>query len=116
MDSTQVQIDSCQTRRELAEKLAIAARLYAEAVVELIRERTTPSRQAYCQLRANLEEAQQRSEVAGCAFGEHVEAHGCGCKPLVHPIQTEEVTKSITTGHWSNQVLLLILGTCDVEV
>jgi hypothetical protein len=68
MDSSQAQTTSCQTRRELAEKFAIAARLYAEAVVELIREPNAPSRQAYSQLRANLEEAQRRSEAAGRAF------------------------------------------------
>jgi hypothetical protein len=78
MDSSQAQTTSCQTRRELAEKFAIAARLYAEAVIELVRESNAPSRQAYCQLRANLEEAQRRSEAEGRAFGEHIDAHGCG--------------------------------------
>ena len=55
MDSSQAQIDSSQTRRQLAEKFAVAARLYAEA---------------------------RRSEAAGRAFGEHVEAHRCGWQIL----------------------------------
>jgi hypothetical protein len=74
----QAQATSCQTRRELAEKFAIAARLYTEAVVKLIREPNTPSSQSYWQLCANLEEAERRSEAAGRALREHIDVHGCG--------------------------------------
>jgi hypothetical protein len=83
MEPPQMQSGSCQLRRELAEKFAIAARLYAEAVVELTREPNTQSRQTYGELRANVEKAHRQSESASRAFGAHVEAHQCGWEATV---------------------------------
>jgi hypothetical protein len=69
---------NCPVRRRLGEEFALAARLYAEAVVQLMRDPITMSDRDYQQLHAAVEQARARSEVAGRAFKEHVESHGCG--------------------------------------
>jgi hypothetical protein len=66
----------CEVRRQLAEQFAIAARLYAETVVDL----TTIADIAqadYKRLCEAAEEAQRRSEAACVAFEEHVDSHRC---------------------------------------
>ena len=67
----------CELRRQLAEKFATAARLYAEAVVVLTRH-PTKSEQDYNRLLKTTEKAQNRSEAAAVAFKEHVALHKCG--------------------------------------
>jgi len=64
----------CSARKELANQFAIAARLYAEAVVMLTRDSPDGN---YDSLRQTAEEAQRRCEDAQAAFEEHVELHGC---------------------------------------
>ena len=67
----------CELRRQLAEKFATAARLYAETVVLLTRYATNPE-QDYNRLLAATEKAKNRSEAAAVAFKEHVALHKCG--------------------------------------
>jgi hypothetical protein len=66
----------CQARRELADKFATAARLYAEAVVVLTG--GGGSEAEFEKLRKRARQAQERSEKARAAFEEHVIAHRCG--------------------------------------
>ena len=68
----------CATRRQLADEFAIAARLYAEAVVLLTRESGTMARTEYARLREAVDEARQQADSMGMAFDEHVESHQCG--------------------------------------
>jgi len=67
----------CELRRQLAEKFATAARLYAETVVLLTRYPSNPE-QDYNRLLAATEKAKNRSEAAAVAFEEHVASHQCG--------------------------------------
>jgi hypothetical protein len=67
----------CELRRQLAEEFAIAARLYAEAVVLLTRH-PTKSAQSYNRLLEATEKAHNRSEAAAMAFEEHVASHQYG--------------------------------------
>jgi len=66
----------CRTRRELANQFAIAARLYAEAVVMLT---SASPQQNYSHLRDKAHEAQRRAETIRVAFEEHVDSH-CGVR------------------------------------
>jgi hypothetical protein len=68
---------SCEVRRQLARQFAIAARLYAEAVVMLTRDPGTVSNWDYGRLREAAEQAQARSESTGRAFEKHVDSHKC---------------------------------------
>jgi len=68
--------DYCWTKRRLAEQFAIAARLYAEAVVLL----TCPTGgvpRDYGRLLESVEAARKELEDSGAAFQEHVESHRC---------------------------------------
>jgi hypothetical protein len=64
----------CRVRNELANQFAIAARLYAEAVVILTR--LSPERDL-SKLREKTEEARRRCDDARVAFEEHVDSHSC---------------------------------------
>jgi hypothetical protein len=66
----------CELRRQLAERFATAARLYAETVV-LFTRYPTNSQHDYNRLLAATEKAQERSEAAAVAFEEHVASHQC---------------------------------------
>ena len=63
----------------MAEEYAIAARVYAEAVVMLTR-KAANSHVDYRQLVEATQKAQQRAEAAGTAFEEHLQLHGCGAE------------------------------------
>ena len=67
----------CQTRHELAEQFATAARLYGEAVASITQHPGKLSQSDYARLRTDVEKAQQRTEMMCCEFEEHVERHGC---------------------------------------
>ena len=67
----------CQKRQQLAGQLAIAARVYSEAVVALTRNHTPLSRNEYNRLREAAEEAGRRSEARRIAYEEHVQLHRC---------------------------------------
>lgn len=72
------EIRGCKVRRQLAEEFARAARLYAEAVVQLTRDPATMPGDGYQRLCATVDQAHERSEQADRAFQEHVASHGCG--------------------------------------
>jgi hypothetical protein len=65
----------CAVRLDLANKFAISARLYAEAVVILTSVVTSGSN--YADLRMTARRAQEHAEEARVAFEEHVAGHGC---------------------------------------
>ena len=65
----------CAVRRDLANKFAISARVYAEAVVILTSGVTSGSN--YADLRMTARRAQERAEEARVAFEVHVARHGC---------------------------------------
>jgi hypothetical protein len=65
----------CALRRELAEQLAINARLFAEAVV-LLTVNSILTRD-FEFLRSRAREAQERAEMAFVAFEEHIASHRC---------------------------------------
>ena len=65
----------CKLRRELADQFAIAARLYAEAVVIFTHNEFHGPQ--FEELRERAREAQDHSEKARVAFEEHVASHGC---------------------------------------
>ena len=67
----------CELRRQLAEKFATAARLYADTVV-LFTRYPTNSQHDYNRLLAATEKAQERAQAAAVAFEEHVASHQCG--------------------------------------
>jgi len=67
----------CELRRQLAEQFAIAARLYAEAVVLVTRDPQVMEGD-YQRLCKEVMRAQARAESAGLAFEEHVSLHQCG--------------------------------------
>jgi hypothetical protein len=67
----------CESKRQLAEQFAAAARLYAESVALFTRSAVTQSSEQYNRLRRGAEEAQQRAEATGVAFEEHVDMHQC---------------------------------------
>ena len=66
----------CETRRMLADAFAIAARLYAEAVV--IQTGTRCSGPEFEELCGRVREALERAEAAQLSFEEHVRSHSCG--------------------------------------
>jgi hypothetical protein len=72
----------CELRRQLAEKFATAARLYAETVVLLARH-PLDAEQDYNRLREATERALDRAKAAGVAFDEHVASHHCGTRQTV---------------------------------
>jgi hypothetical protein len=74
IDITQI---SCQTRRELAERFATAARQYSEAVVHFTEFPGKLSQGDYDRLRTAVEKAQVHSERMCYKFEEHVRSHGC---------------------------------------
>jgi hypothetical protein len=61
----------CELRRQLAEKFATAARLYADTVV-LFTRYPTNSQHDYNRLLAATEKAQERAQAAAVSFKEHV--------------------------------------------
>ena len=65
----------CAVRRDLANKFAMSARVYAEAVVILTSGVTSGSN--YADLRMTARRAQERAEEARVAFEVHVARHGC---------------------------------------
>ena len=67
----------CDIRRQLADEFAIAARLFAEAVVLFTRRDDTRSNDEYNRLCTISRRAQQRAEIARIAFEKHVASHGC---------------------------------------
>ena len=71
-------VDCCDIRRHLAEQFALAARLYAEAVVSLTIQFMPISSNEYNRLTEAAEEARRRAAATGIAFEEHVDSHGCG--------------------------------------
>jgi sugar phosphate isomerase/epimerase len=79
---------SCQTGQDLAGQFAIAARLYAEAVVTLTSNCGKISQDLYDRLTRTVEEAQQHSEASGVAFKEHIESHRCGWTVLFSQTQS----------------------------
>jgi hypothetical protein len=60
----------------LADEFAIAARLYAEAVVKFTK--TVRSEANFKELSKRAKKAQERAELARVAFEEHVFLHRCG--------------------------------------
>jgi hypothetical protein len=75
----------CEIRRHLAEEFAIAARLYAEAVVSLTCESGIMPHEDYSRLREAAEMAQLNVEAACRAFQEHVDLHRW-CGPICQKI------------------------------
>jgi hypothetical protein len=67
----------CESKRQLAEQFATAARLYAESVALFTRSADMLSLEQYNRLRKGAEEAQRRAEATGVAFEEHVVLHQC---------------------------------------
>jgi hypothetical protein len=67
---------SCNVRNRLAEKFAVAARLYAESAVCLAT--SGKSGHDFTRLSKQTIEAQSHSEVAFKALMEHVASHPCG--------------------------------------
>jgi len=65
----------CEARRQLAEQFAVAAQLYAETAVVLVKNGES-SPEEYDRLCAITLEAQDRCEMASVAFEEHVVLHG----------------------------------------
>lgn len=66
----------CEIRRLLAEQFAIAARVYAEAVVDFaMREEMTNL--DYERLRKAAADARLRAYAAGLAFEQHIASHHC---------------------------------------
>jgi len=66
----------CNARRRLAEKFAVAARLYAESAVCLAT--SGKSGDDFTRLGKRTIEAQSLSEVAFRGLMEHVSSHQCG--------------------------------------
>ena len=67
----------CEVRRLLAGQFAIAARVYAEAVVDFaMREEMTEL--DYDRLRKAAADARLRAYDAGLAFEQHMASHHCG--------------------------------------
>jgi hypothetical protein len=64
----------CRARSELANQFAIAARLYAEAVVMLTR---LSQERDFSRIRQSAAAAQRRCEDARVAFEEHIDSHHC---------------------------------------
>lgn len=73
--------ECCQLRQRLAENFAVAARLYAEAVVLLTASHGV-SDSEYHRLRKAAAEAQYRCEEMRIAFEEHVASHEQGQNSL----------------------------------
>jgi predicted transcriptional regulator len=67
--------ERCQIRLQLAEQLAICARLYAQIIVTIAK--TEHSKEEYTHLYKQKEEAQHRAEEAFVQFEEHLETHRC---------------------------------------
>jgi hypothetical protein len=67
----------CFVRQQLAQRFAIAARRYSEAVVQLTVDPVTMSPHDYQQLAVAVREALEQSQSAGRAYEEHVTSHGC---------------------------------------
>ena len=66
----------CENRKLLAEQFAIAARVYAEAVVDFaMREEMTDL--DYERLRKAAADARLRAYAAGLAFEQHIASHYC---------------------------------------
>jgi hypothetical protein len=74
--------ECCETRRQLAEQFAIAARVYAEVAVAF--GSTDLSRDDYIRLSGSALEAQARAHTAFAAFEKHVQLHGC-CEAADRP-------------------------------
>src|SRR4051794_21882278 len=93
-DGPSITPGGCETRRQLADAFATAARLYAEAVVEYTRSARV-SQDEYNRLHHAAEAAQQRSEECRIAFEEHVSWHQCHER---EPVQ--ETTTQPARPHW----------------
>jgi hypothetical protein len=65
----------CEIRRQLADGFSTAARLYAEAVVDLAV--SGISQEEYIRQCSRAKDAQLRAEAASVAFEEHVDFHRC---------------------------------------
>jgi hypothetical protein len=61
----------------MAEEFAIAARLYAEAVISFTNAIDKVPQEEYKLLRTAVEEVRLRVTAAGVAFDEHVNTHSC---------------------------------------
>jgi hypothetical protein len=68
----------CETRRQLAEHLSTAARLFAEAVALFTGRSAMRSDNEYDRLRDAARAAQLRAEQSRVAFEEYVDSHRCG--------------------------------------
>ena len=64
----------CAKRRDLGEQFALAARLYAEAVVVLTR--GVPAMPDFEESWGAVEQARQQCDEAGAAFRDHITTHG----------------------------------------
>ena len=69
------QMKCCEVWRQLSEEFATTARLYSEAVTLLTSNAPNLQPHEYNRLRHAVEEAQRRSEGAGIAYEEHLDAH-----------------------------------------
>jgi|SRR5215469_4825999 len=67
----------CRARLVLANEFAIAARLFAEAVVLFTNHKGDPTGHEYSWLREAARKAQLRAEETRIAFEEHVDSHRC---------------------------------------
>jgi hypothetical protein len=65
----------CPKSRDLGEQFALAARLYAEAVVVLTR--AVPAMADFEESCGAVEQARQECDEAGAAFRDHITTHGC---------------------------------------
>jgi hypothetical protein len=68
---------SCNDRRKLAERFAIATRAYSDAVAELATHRGTTSEPEYHRLQAVVNHARRESENTGQELQLHIAMHGC---------------------------------------
>jgi hypothetical protein len=64
--------------RQLSADFATAARLYAEAVVQITRTPIAPSGSVYEQLRKAVEDTRKQADVAALAFYRHIDSHQLG--------------------------------------
>lgn len=68
----------CEIKRRMADEFALAAGLFAQAVVLFTSSDDRVSNDEYNRLGAASRAAQERAELARMAFEEHVNCHGCG--------------------------------------